>query len=100
MWAPNGGELFYLNLDRTLMAVPVTTGASFRSGAPTELPISGYSAPNPGRVYDVSYDVSSDDLRFLMLKSVERDPTSFTEGEFRWVVNWFEELNRMVPPGR
>jgi dipeptidyl aminopeptidase/acylaminoacyl peptidase len=66
VWNPKGGELFYRNGSR-MMAVPITTGASFSVGQPTvvfDRPyyITPIGQTNPG------YDVSPDGQRFLMIK--------------------------------
>jgi len=72
-WRRDGKELFYLSLDRKLMAVPVRLDAGFQAGRPAPLfavqPIPGISA----------YDVSPDERRFL-IKSVsgEEGPRPLT----------------------
>ena len=38
------------------------------------------------------YDISPDGQRFLMIKDVEG-----STGQINVVLNWFEELNRLVP---
>jgi len=42
-----------------------------------------------------SYDVSPDGERFLMVDAPDRELLTVTE--IHVVVNWFEELNRLVP---
>ncbi len=42
---------------------------------------------------EVNFDVTPDGQRFLMLKATEQQPQS----EIRVVLNWFEELKRLVP---
>ncbi len=42
-----------------------------------------------------NYDVSPDDQRFLMLKPVEQEDAPLTE--INVVLNWSEELKRLVP---
>jgi hypothetical protein len=44
---------------------------------------------------EVNFDVTPDGQRFLMLKAVEQQP----QREIRVVLNWFEELKRLVPTG-
>jgi Tol biopolymer transport system component len=65
IWRKDGKELFYLASDGTMMAVPVTTGASFAAGSPVALfqtrrrqPISSFDL--------FSYAVSEDGQRFLI----------------------------------
>ena len=43
-----------------------------------------------------AYDVSPDGERFLMVKEVAVEETS-TAPHFILVLNWFEELRRLVP---
>ncbi len=87
LWAPNGLELFYRRSD-SMMAVPVELGARFDAGAPVEL-FSG-----PFQRGSTNYDVSPDGLRFLMIRVPE---DSGTEDQIHLVLNWFEELKRLVP---
>ncbi len=42
------------------------------------------------------YDISPDGRRFLMMKEVERGET---QAQINVVLNWFEELKRLVPTG-
>jgi hypothetical protein len=66
VWNPKGGELFYRNGNR-LMMVPITVGQNLSVGQARVIFDRAYwAAPlaqtNPG------YDVSSDGMRFLMVK--------------------------------
>jgi serine/threonine-protein kinase len=89
-WNPNGRELFYRSGDR-MMAVPVTTTPAFSPGRPTmlfERPYMSSTFPLTG----VTYDVTRDGQRFLMVKDQSGSAT-----QINVVVNWFEELKRLVP---
>jgi len=89
-WNPNGRELFYRSGDR-MMAVPVTTAPAFSAGRPTmlfERPYMSSTFPLTG----VTYDVTRDGQRFLMVKDQSGSAT-----QINVVVNWFEELKRLVP---
>jgi serine/threonine-protein kinase len=91
VWSRDGRELFYLEGDR-LMAVSIDTAAGFKASAPRML-FDGYVVSGSG----TNYDVSSDGQRFVM---VQRGPeAALLEGRrpLRLVLNWFEELNRLVP---
>ena len=95
LWSPDGRELFYVAPGARLMAVPVhvQTESSFAAGNAKEL-FGGYYAPRegaPGR----TYDISPDGERFLMIKESGSGETSSIE--FILVLNWFEELKRLVP---
>jgi serine/threonine-protein kinase len=82
-WSRDGKELFYVDGDRDLIALPVTLSPSFSTGVPRRL----FSLDSAGLV---SYDPTPDGSRFLAIRSIESD---------RWndvivVQNLFEELRR------
>jgi serine/threonine-protein kinase len=91
VWAPDGTELFYRSEDR-MMAVSIETEPTFNAGRPQVLFEGSYvSSPfDPEFQY---YDISPDGKRFLMLKEAEQ------EAPINIVLNWFEELKRLVPTG-
>ena len=65
-WRRNGKELFYLGLDRRLMAVPIafsSNGRSVEAGAP--VPLFQTKIGGPG-LSQREYEVSSDGQKFLM----------------------------------
>jgi serine/threonine-protein kinase len=91
LWNPNGRELFYRSGNQ-IMAVAVTTAPSFTAAKPVPLFEGDYlSSPFPAT--GVTYD-TVDGQRFLMVKEAEQ-LTSVTQ--INVVVNWFEELRRLVP---
>jgi serine/threonine-protein kinase len=92
LWAHNGRELFYVSMD-ALMSVPVVTSGTFKAGAPAKLLGGPYVYLNGPR----QYDVSRDDLRFLLMKpsTATNEPT--TSARLIFVQHWFEELKRRVP---
>ncbi len=85
VWAPEGKELFYLEGDR-MMAAAVESGQEFRLQPPKVLFDTSYYHGNRP-----SYDVAPDG-RFLMIKPSEGQQTAI-----HVVLNWFEELKRLVP---
>ena len=93
-WARNGRELFYLKVDGTMVAVPIhpDAGGRFSAGTPISLFQGAYFAFQSGRTYDVAPDGS----RFLMIKSAAPSTNSPTV-QLVVVLNWFEELKRLVP---
>jgi Tol biopolymer transport system component len=94
LWNRNGRELFYRAGDK-MMAVDINTQPGFAAGKPREL-FEGHYMLNPlGRA---NYDVSPDGQRFLMLKPVEQEQAAPTHINF--VLNWTEELKRLVPTGK
>ncbi|HEY5617869.1 MAG TPA: protein kinase [Vicinamibacterales bacterium] len=89
-WNPNGRELFYRIADR-MMAVPVTTQPSFSAGRPTMLFEGAYLA-STFPLTGTTYDVTRDGQRFVMVKD-----QTISAAQINVVVNWFEELKRLVP---
>ena len=93
LWSRDGRELFYLDLTNRLMAVPMqTSGTTFAAGTPVRVLETAYLTPLAS--YDRPYDVAPDGQRFLMIK--ENSPSA-TAGRMVVVVNWSEELKRLVP---
>ena len=88
LWAPDGRELFYTAPGSRLMAVSVQTVPDFVPGDAVEL-FRGIFTRLPGR----TYDISPDGKRFLMVK----ESAGAGATEFVVVMNWFGELERLVP---
>lgn len=89
-WSRNGDELFYRNGNR-LMAVTVVTEPELRLSSPRVLFEKAYEQ----NVYvtldeQPAYDVMPDGERFLMVADRSVD-------EIRVILNWDEELKRLVP---
>ena len=96
VWSPDGRELFYRSGNRMMVVSIQTRDQTLNAGKPERLfegsYVSTHSNP-PGFQY---YDISPDGQRFLMLKEgTEEEPAQITV-----IQNWFEELKRLVPPGR
>ena len=91
VWSPDGTELFYRSGNR-MMVVSVETDPTFLSGRPEVLFEGTYvtSRISTGNPY---YDISPDGQRFLMIKSAEGSQSA----QINVVLNWFEELKRLVP---
>ncbi len=90
VWAPDSRELFYRNGDK-MMAVAIETDPELSIGTPRLLFEKRFLAGPPWARRN--YDISPDGQRFLMIQR-EQDlvPT-----EIIVVLNWFEELKRLVP---
>jgi serine/threonine-protein kinase len=93
LWSRNGSELFYTTVaPDMIMSVPVQFGADVMFGSPR--PVVKWPNVDGGR----AYDVSADGQRFLLLKDA---PTAAGQKsalpEIHLVINWFEELKRLVP---
>ena len=93
VWARSGRELFYLKLDGTMVTVPIEPGGrgGFSAGVATSLFQGRYFATLSSR----TYDVSPDGRRFLMIKNA--DSTDSQPSHLVVVLNFFEELKRLVP---
>jgi eukaryotic-like serine/threonine-protein kinase len=95
VFARTGRELFYLDDQNALTAVPVDTkGPTFSSGNPTKLLESIYFAvPGPR-----PFDVSADGQRFLMIKDASTPANDKgTLASLVVVEHWLEELKARLP---
>ena len=92
VWGRNGRQLYYRHSDR-MMAVDVTTTASFSAGKPRPLFEGRYMAIPAF----TSYDVAPDGQRFLMVK--ETEPQEAPK-QINVVMNWMEELISKPGGGR
>ena len=90
VWAPDGRELFYRHGDK-MMAVAIEIEPELSVGTPRLLFEKRFLHGPPWARRN--YDISPDGQRFLMIQR-EQDlvPT-----EIIVVLNWFEELKRLVP---
>ena len=91
-WARNGRELFYFGRSSQMMAVEIQTQPTFSAGKPqllfeTFAPLSSANRP---------FDVTHNGQRFLMTKVSEQE---LPATQLTVVLNWFEELKRLVPTG-
>ena len=86
---------FKLESKSAMMRVAVESGSTFRAGHPTRLFEGRYflSETQPGR----TYDVSPDGRRFLMIKPVVGPEQAAAPTSLIVVLNWTEELKRLVP---
>ena len=94
LWAPRGGELFYLAPDGALNGVAIDArGGSWATGATTRL-LEGRYFTGAGNV-SRQYDVTTDGQRFLRIKDDPANADSSTQ--IIVIQNWFEELKSKVP---
>ena len=95
LWSRDGRELFYRDFDGALLAASVTLTPTFAPGPAVKLfenaNYFGSGSALSGRTYDLSLDGS----RFLMIKQLPTDEAA----ALVVVLNWFEELKRLVPVG-
>ena len=87
VWHPKEEELFYRN-GSALEVVSIQTEPTFTAGSPAVL-FTGNYLTNPS---NRQYDVAPDGQRFLMIKEEQT-----TTAQINVVLNWFEELKRLVP---
>ena len=91
VWSRDGSELFY-RLGAEMMAVDVQTTGGLTAAPPRVLFSNDRLALELGGVGgNASYDVHPDGERFVMLDAVP------LPSDVQVVVNWFEELERLVP---
>jgi Tol biopolymer transport system component len=93
LWSASGRELFYRSGDR-MMDVDISTEGEFLAGKPRQLLEGSYVLAAGGYVR-ANYDVSPDGQRFLMLKRVDQKSAPLTQ--INVVLNWSDELKRLVP---
>ena len=84
LWRRDGRELFYIDNDSILIAVPVLEDSAFATGPHKEL-FSTHGLYGDG--YATPYDITPDGERFLMIKQLD--------AEMVMVVNWLEEVRRL-----
>ena len=94
VWNRNGRELFFRSGNK-MMAADVTTQPGFSAGKPRKL-FEGSYVRSDWPLASMTYDVSADGQRFLMVKATEQASSAT---EINIVLNWFEELKRRVPTG-
>ncbi len=88
-WSHDGRELYYRNFSQ-LMSVAVTTASTFQAGKPEPLFEGIFDLrTNSG----ITYDVDPKGNRFLMMRPAEES----TASSVMIVLNWFDELRRLVP---
>ena len=91
VWNPEGGELFYRS-GSSMMAVALDMESGFTAGTPQIL----FEGPYVPTAFSFPfYDVSADGQRFLMLAPVASQTGGATQ--IHVVLNWAEELKRLVP---
>jgi serine/threonine-protein kinase len=92
VWAHRGQELFYRN-GEAMMVVGIKTEPTFTAGSPVVLFTGRYTIAGSGGF--VNYDISPDGQRFLMIKAADEEEGQ--QAQINVVLNWFEELKRLVP---
>jgi hypothetical protein len=90
-WGPSGRELFYYSTtDSQLVAVPVTTGPTFRFGAISRLFKANLVGGGfPSILWRIQYATTQDGQRFVLNEALEDAHAPVTI-----VTNWMVTLNR------
>jgi serine/threonine-protein kinase len=93
-WSPDGREIYYRRQrgEQVMVVSFDPQGPSPRLGQPRLLFEGRY---RPGNYYGRRYDLAPDGERFLMVLEGEPPPP---QTRYNVVLNWFEELKRLVPP--
>jgi serine/threonine protein kinase len=90
-WSRNGRELYYRNVDK-MMAVDIMTEPEFTPAKPRLLFEGKYFSV----IYGRNYDITPDGQQFVMVKLIEEESVAT---QINVVLNWFEEIKRLVPTG-
>jgi len=83
-WRGDGRELFYIDSESSLVAVPVETGQQFEAGEPASLFKPRIFNPNEG----VPFRVTADGTKFLVMSVPEAEDRA----PITTVVNWTADL--------
>jgi len=95
LWSPDARELFYVGSE-SMMTVPIETEPTFTQGTVDLLfDLGPYLKPSEGGNRRI--DISPEGDRFLMLKEGGGSEESAETTSINVVLNWFEELKRLVP---
>ena len=93
-WSPDGRELYYRQSPQGLMmAVAINADPIPDPGSPQPLFEDTYYYGEASR----TYHISPIDGRFLMLKDAETPEDAVATADLVVVLNWFDELQRLVP---
>ena len=90
-WRRDGKELFYVSLDRKLMAVTVNTTPKFEAGVPQEL-FQTQLRGSGGFTNVFRYDVTADGQRFLIDSDI--DGAEIASRPINVVLNWQAGLRK------
>ncbi len=86
-------ELFYRDRDRRLVSVKLRTTPQFMVESPVVV-LENTFLPGPGR----PYDISPDGQKFILINETRVDQTSARAPQLNFILNWNQELKRLVPP--
>ena len=96
LWAHNGRELFYVDLEHRVVQVSFDTARGFRvTGERVLFPLDGTYVTATYRWTAGLWDITPDDERFLMVRRRQRPWEE--RAQLIVVENFFDELERRVP---
>jgi hypothetical protein len=90
-WANDTWELFFRGGQKMMVASTSSTEDTFRAEPPREL----FTVPTMLDTVHAPFDVTPDGQHFLVL--LPQDVASPTTDQAILVLNWFEEIQRLVP---
>jgi serine/threonine-protein kinase len=97
-WSPDSKEVFFHRSGvGVLHGVRIQTEPAFTKSEPSNMAVTNFRYDPKIR----KYDITPDGKQFLMLFGSQSTTPAVGPGEpseIRVVLNWFEELNRLVPP--
>jgi len=96
LWAHNSRELFYVDPEGRIVAVPIQLDSGFSAGSPRVIVDRPFAAALRGFGARM-YDVSPDGQRFLLVKPVDGAQQKAPPPQIIVIQDWHEELKRLVP---
>ena len=94
LWSRNGRELFFVNGSRSMVVVPLASGATPQLGEQKSLFRMRPELYLSTAEFYTPYDLSPDGQRFIMARRTTPGPSHV--GSMVMVQNWFEELKTKV----
>jgi serine/threonine-protein kinase len=94
VWSPDGGSIYYRSGDGQVMVVAVSTSPRFRAGDSEVVGDDEYLIGT--HMLSPNFDIAPDGRSFAFVKADEEWGRAT---EIRLVLDWFEELKRLVPVG-
>jgi len=95
LWSPDGRELQYFPASGRLLGVHITTVPAFSAGAP--FPVPGGFTSNTSQESGRNHDFAPDGRMIAALSPVEIEGNTGGAQHIEVVLNWLEELKRLVP---
>ena len=96
VWLPDGKGLSYRVSGNQQVVVSINTKTSFSIGNP--VPAIAGGLPTVLSLGSRSYDITPDGATFLTVTAASGSQPSSETREIQIVLNWSEELKRLVPP--